>query len=366
MKNIPIASPIFKGNEKKYLMDCIDSGWISSKGEYIEKFEKKVATLVGTKYAASCANGTVALHLALLPFDLKEGDEVIMPTLTYIATANAVKYCNATPVFVDSEVGTWNMDPKLIEEKITPKTKGIIVVHLYGNPVDMDPVMEIAKKHNLFVVEDAAESLGATYKGKMTGSFGDIGSFSFFGNKIITTGEGGMLTLNSEEAFNKIQLLKSQGVDPNKKYWHLFLAYNYRMTNMQAAVGLGQIEDFEWHFNNHSKVAGWYLKHFARLSEYIKFQDVTPNSIHSYWMFGITLNDKCKVKRDELITKLAKIGIETRPVFYPMHEMPPYKSNESFPIAEKIAANSLNVPTHGGLSEEDIIYIVEEIEKLIK
>lgn len=240
---IPLAYPLLNGNEKKYVLDCLHTSWISSVGKYVDQFEKSFQDFCGTKYAISCANGTVALHLALLACGIGKGDEVIVPTLTYIASANAVSYCGALPVFVDSEKDTWNMDPAKIEEKINERTKAIIAVHLYGHPVNMEPILKIAEKYGLIVIEDAAEAHGAEYKGKKVGSIGHIGCFSFFGNKIITTGEGGMITTNDDALNEKIRLLKNQGMDQNRKYWFPVIGYNYRLTNLQAAIG-GTVKNF--------------------------------------------------------------------------------------------------------------------------
>jgi perosamine synthetase len=330
----------------------------------VEKFEEEFKNFCNTKHAISCTNGTVALHLALLAFDIGPGDEVIVPTLTYIATANAVTYCGAKPVFVDSEPDTWNIDPNRIEEKINSNTKGIIVVHLYGHPVDMDLVIKIAKKYNLFVIEDVAEAHGAFYKGKATGSMGDISTFSFFGNKIITTGEGGMVVTNDDKLNEKMRMLKSQGMDTVKRYWHPVVGYNYRMTNIQAAIGLGQLENISWHLKKRREIVDLYYKYLENLSEYIKFQAEKNWAIHSYWMFSILLKDTVKVSRNKFIELLKIDGIETRPVFYPVHTMPPYKeTEEKYPIAEKLSKRGINLPTHALLKEEDIAYISIKIKK---
>ena len=359
---IPIASPLFNGNEKRYLVDCIDTSWISSNGKYVEEFEKKFAEFCGTKHAITCANGTVALHLALLAYGVGPGDEVIVPTLTYIATANAVTYCGANPILADSEPETWNMDPKRIEDKITSKTKGIIVVHLFGHPVNMDPILELAKKYNLFVIEDAAEAHGAKYNHKMTGSIGNIGCFSFFGNKIITTGEGGMITTNDDELNQKIRLLRGQGMDPDKRYWFPIVGYNYRMTNLQAAIGLAQMENIAFHLTKRREVADLYFKYFQSLTDLIEVPVEKNWAVHSFWMFSILLKDKAKVTRDELISLLDQDGIETRPLFYPMHTLPPYKeTTNQYPVAEDIASRGLSLPTHALLTEENIRFIVNQI-----
>lgn len=366
MKRISIASPVFNGNEQKYLNECIETGWVSANGRFIEEFQQKFADFCGSKYGLACSNGTVTLHLALLAIGIKEGDEVIMPTLTYIATANAVKYCGATPVFVDCDPKTWNIDPHEIEKAITKKTKAIIPVHLYGLPCNMDEIMRISKKYNIPVIEDAAEAHGATWRGKRVGSFGLIGSFSFFGNKIITSGEGGMLLTDNLKLFERMKLLRSQGVDPNKKYWHLEIAYNYRMTNMQAAVGLGQLEKIDWHLNQRIRIANLYKKYLNKISDYIETQYVDELATHSYWMFTIVLKDNVKKERDEVMRLMEEHGIEMRPVFYPMHKMPPYYNPQlSFPNSERISSRGINLPTHALLEENDIKYMVDCLEECI-
>lgn len=361
MNKIALASPVLNGNEKKYVMDCLDSGWISSNGKYVNGFEERFAKFCGVEYALSCANGTVAIHLPLLAYNVGPGDEIIVPTFTYIATANAVKYCGATPVLVDCEPDSWNIDPALIEEKITERTKGIIVVHLYGHPVNMGPVMEIAKKHNLFVIEDAAEAHGAEVNGKLVGSIGDVGTFSFFGNKIISTGEGGMITTNNKELAEKMKLLRGQGMDPHKRYWFEVIGYNYRMTNMQAAVGLGQLENIEWHLNRRRVVAEQYIEKLTPYSEYLTVQPELDWAKHSYWMVSVLLSDSIKISRDEIMGLLDADGIETRPLFYPMHQMPPYFEESTYPIADSISARGFNIPTNGQISTDEINYICERL-----
>jgi perosamine synthetase len=359
---INVASPVLRGNEKKYLIDCIDSGRISSTGKYVDEFEKKFALFCNTKYAISCANGTVALHIALLAKNVGQGDEVIVPTLTYIATANAVRYCGARPVLVDSEPETWNIDPSLIEEKVTERTKGIIIVHLYGHPVDMDPIMEIAKRHGLFVIEDAAEAHGALYKGRVMGSIGDIGTFSFYGNKIITSGEGGMVVTNDDNLANKMRLIKGQGMDPRRRYWFPMIGYNYRMTNMQAAVGLAQLEEISWHMGRRREIADLYNKYLGDLKGLIEMPVEKEWAKHSFWMYSILLKDTITISRDDFMGLLEKDGIETRPIFYPMHVMPPYEErNGTYPVSESIASRGMNIPTHGALTEDDIKYICSRI-----
>lgn len=365
-KFIPVAVPHLSGNEKKYVLDCMETTWISSNGKYVNEFEKQFSEFVGSEHAISCCNGTVALHVPLIALGLKPGDEVIIPSFTYIATANAVKYCGATPIFADCLPDTWNIDPEDIKRKITPKTKGIIPVHLYGNPCDMDAIMDIAKEHNLFVLEDAAECHGAEYKGKKAGTIGEVGTFSFFGNKIITTGEGGMIVTNNKELDAKMRQLKGQGQDPNKRYWFTEIGYNYRMTNVEAAIGLGQLEKIDEHIADRQKVASWYMEELEDMNDYLQFQKVTEGSTSVWWMFSVLLKDPIKVSRDKVMEMMREKGIETRPLFYPMHIMPVYYDPKAeCPISEKVAASGMNLPTHALLTREDIKYICDTLKSII-
>lgn len=367
MFKITMASPVFNGNEQKYLNECIETGWISANGRFVTDFEKKFAEFCGTKYAISCSNGTVSLHTCLLGLGIDPGDEVIMPALTYIATANCVTYCGAKPVFVDSDPKTFNIDTSKIEEKITGKTKAIMPVHLYGLPCDMEEINRIAKKHNLYVIEDAAEAHGASINGKKVGSMGNVGSFSFFGNKIITCGEGGMVVTDDDELYQKMKLLKGQGVSPDKRYWHTMVGYNYRMTNMQAAIGLAQLENVEWHLKERQRVADTYKKYLQPYSELMTMQEEPKGYHHVYWMNNIILTDKVRLSRDEVMKQMEARGIEMRPVFYPMHIMPPYLDTSlSLPIAEHIASRGISLPTHANLTENDIRNICENILEICK
>ncbi len=367
-KFIPVAAPALAGNETAYVMDCLQSTWISSAGKYIDRFEKEFAGFCGVKHALSCCNGTVALHLALLALGIGPGDEVIVPTLTFVATANAVVYCGATPVLIDSEPDTWNLDPKLLEEKITPRTRAIIVVHLYGHPADMDTILGIANRHNLFVIEDAAEAHGAEYKGRKVGSMGHISTFSFFGNKIITTGEGGMVTTNDDALAAKVHQLKGQGMDPKRRYWFTVVGYNYRMTNVTAAIGVAQLEKVDWHLQRRREVASWYMEELAG-NPLVLWQPQQPWARHVYWMFTVILDDAVRASRDEVMARLKQSGIETRPVFYPMHVLPPYQqaaAAASFPVADRLAGRGLNLPTWAGLSREDVRRVCAALRDCLK
>lgn len=366
MERISIANPVFNGNEKKYLMECIDTGWVSANGRFVKEFEEKFAEFCGTKYALSCCNGTVTLHLILVAMGIGQGDEVIMPTLTYIATANAVKYCGATPVFVDSEEGTFNMDPTKIEEKITERTKAIMPVHLYGLASNMEAIMEVANRHNIPVIEDAAEAHGAEQNGKKVGSFGLAASFSFFGNKIITSGEGGMITTNDDALYNRMKLLKAQAVSPNKRYWHVDVGYNYRMTNMQAAIGLGQLEQIAWHMEQRKRVADLYKKFLSGTEEYMKLQEEPEGFKSVYWMSNVVLQEAVTKERDKVMEEMEQCNIEMRPIFYPMHIMPPYYDESvSFPVAEKVASRGISLPSHAMLTGDDVKYVCDCLKKIV-
>jgi perosamine synthetase len=364
---IPVAEPALVGNEKAYVNDCLETNWISSNGKYISRFESEFADFCGVKHAVACCNGTAALHLALLAAGIGQGDEVIVPTLTFVATANAVIYCGAEPVFVDSEPETWNINPKKIEECITPATKAIIAVHLYGHPSDMDTIINIADRHDLVVIEDAAEAHGAQYKGKKAGSLGNMGTFSFYGNKIITTGEGGMVVTDDEAMARKICLLRGQSMDPNRRYWFPEIGYNYRMTNIVAAIGLAQLEKIEWHLKRRREIAQLYMEHFSSLDA-LRMQPELPRIRNAFWMSSFVLSEYVPISRDQFANRLKVSGIDTRPFFPPMHQLPMYKNAtqaNSFPVADRLAKNGINLPSHANLNEDDIVYIAESVKRLL-
>ncbi|MHC4618044.1 MAG: DegT/DnrJ/EryC1/StrS family aminotransferase [Planctomycetota bacterium] len=358
---IPVASPALIGNEKKYVLDCLDTTWVSSNGAYIARFESAFSDFCGVAHALSCSNGTVALHLALLALGIGPGDEVIVPTMTYVASANAVTYCGAKPVFVDSETRTWNMDPEAIESCITPQTKAIIVVHLYGHPADMDPILEIAKRYSLNVVEDAAEAHGATYKGRTVGSLGHVSTFSFYGNKLITTGEGGMVCTNDESLARRIKQLKGQGQDPERRYWFPIVGYNYRMTNIQAAIGLAQVERIEWHIARRREVASWYRRYLEDVPG-VQFSPQAQWAESVFWLSCVVL-ESSEVDRDEVMRRMLDRGIDTRPFFYPMHTLPPYRTTGtgSYPVAEWLADNGVNLPSSALLTESQVRRVAETL-----
>jgi perosamine synthetase len=364
---ILIAKPALGKEELDNAMEAVRSGWISSKGKFIPEFEKKFARYCGVKYGVATSSGTTALHLALKALEIGKGDEVIVPTLTFIATANAITYCNAKPIFVDSHPDYWCLNPEKIEKKITKKTKAIIPVHLYGHPCDMDLITDIAKDHDLLLIEDAAEAHGAEYKGKKVGSFGDINCFSFYGNKIITTGEGGMCLTNDEELAKKMRILRDHGMNPRKRYWHDIVGFNYRMTNVQAAIGVAQLEKMNGFVKKKRRIAEWYKERLKELEEkkFIKLHPEMKWAKCVYWMYSILLENKCRTSRNELAKKLDKRGIETRPFFNPIHRMPPYRTNERLPIAEKLSQKGINLPSGLDLSENEINSIADIIKRCL-
>jgi perosamine synthetase len=356
---IPVYQPSLTGNEKKYVNECLDSTWISSKGEFIDRFEKGFANFVNAKYAASVSNGTVALHLALVVLGIGPGDEVIVPTLTYIASVNAITYTGAKAVFVDSLMDTWQMSPLDVEKKITSKTKAIMAVHVYGHPCDMEALKNIAVKHSLFLIEDCAEAIGAEYKGKHVGTFGDIACFSFFGNKMISTGEGGMVVTNDQTLYDRSVHYKGQGLSKNRFYWHDVIGYNYRMTNICAALGVAQLEQIHSFIKRKKEIALLYQQKIKNLP--VNFHTADQDVTHCYWMCSILVDNPNK--RDLLMAYLADKGIETRPLFYPVHTMPMYAKNfQKHPVAENLGWRGINLPSYPSLSNDDVIEICSEIE----
>lgn len=350
---IPVAEPLIGERELEYVSNAVKSGWISSRGEYIQEFENKFAEFCGVRYGVSVMNGTCALHLALASLGIGKGDEVIVPTLTFVATANAVVYTGAKPVFVDSHPDYWCINPEKIEEKITKRTKAIIPVHLYGHPADMDAIMEIAKRDNLYVIEDAAEAHGAEYKGKKVGSIGDIGCFSFYGNKIITTGEGGMIISNDREFVEKAKLLRNQGMSKERKYWHPMVGYNYRMTNIQAAIGLAQLEKIDEMIQIKRRNAELYNS-LLRDIPGITLPPAAKWAKSVYWMYCILIKDNFRMNRDKLMLKLREKKIDSRPFFYPIHTMPPYRLDNELPVAEELSMSGISLPSGVTLKKEQI------------
>lgn len=362
---IPVLEPFLGEDELSNVIEAVKSSWISSQGKFIGQFEEGFANYHQVKYAVATSNGTAALHLALKSLDIGKGDEVLVPSLTFAATANAVIYCNAKPVFVDSHHEYWCMDPDSLEEKITSRTKAIIPVHLYGHPCDMDPIMDVAEDHHLYVVEDAAEAHGALYKGKQVGTFGDIACYSFYGNKIITTGEGGICITPDETLENKMRILRDHGMNTHKRYWHDVIGFNYRMTNLQAAIGVAQLQRLDQFIEKKREIASYYHKMLKSLSEdgLITLHPEMSWAKCVYWIYCIQIQDKFNLKRDNIIDELLKRGIDTRPFFYPITVMNPYQK-VSLPHAEELSRKGLSLPSSLNLDFQDISMITDTLKNL--
>ena len=362
---IPVSTPLFISNEKKYVAQCIDSGWVSSEGPYVKEFEERFAKFCGRKYGVAVSSGTAALEVAMGVLGLKPGDEVIMPTFTIISCPFAVMQYGLIPVFVDADPQTWTIDTAKIEEKITKRTRAIMAVHIYGHPCDMDPISRIAKKHHLKIIEDAAEAHGAEYKKKKCGSFGDISCFSFYANKIISTGEGGMIVTDSKAYAEKAQLLRDLGFDKKRKYIHETLAKNYRMTNLQAALGVAQTKNIQKLVAMKRKNGTYYTKKLQKIPG-LQLPVEMPWAKNVYWMYGIVLDESTGYTAETFMSALAKKGIGTRHFFYPLHLQPilkreGIKSRGEYPVAERIAKQGLYLPSGLGLRNREIDKVCQEV-----
>jgi Predicted pyridoxal phosphate-dependent enzyme apparently involved in regulation of cell wall biogenesis len=372
-KFIPVCEPILAGNELKYITDAVSTGWISSAGSYIEKFESAFAEYCGVKYGVAVCNGTVALHLALTSLGIGSGDEVIIPDFTMIASAFAVCYTGAKPVFIDADKDTWNIDVRTIEEKITPKTKAIMPVHIFGNMCGMDKIAELADKHNLFIVEDAAEAHGAEYKNKKSGSFSDIAAFSFFANKNITTGEGGMVVTDSEVLFKKAKYFKNLcfPLDGSRNYLHSDIGFNYRMSNLHAAIGLAQVEKADYYRELRIKNHLLYEKYLSDC-EGIVFQIDEADSLNVHWMNPILIDPvKFGRSRDEVMAHLKQSGIDTRLLFNGMHRQKALNEygcdcTGNYKVTDYLSKSGFYLPSSSGLTDEDIERICNVIIKFSK
>ncbi len=362
---VPVYEPYLKGNEKRYVNDCLDTNWISSRGKYVNLFEQRFAEYTGAAHAVAVSNGTVAIHLALAALGIGPGDEVLVPTLTYIASVNPIAYLGATPVFVDSSVDNWQLDLDDLEKKITEKTRAVVAVHLYGNVCDMDRLVAICRKHHLLLVEDCAEALGTTWKGRHVGTFGDVGCFSFFGNKTVTTGEGGMVVATEDELAKHLSCLKGQGVSPVRYYWHEVIGFNFRMTNIQAAIGLAQLEQVDEIMSRKRRIAERYKSEFERRGLPLKVLWEKEHSYNCMWLPTICLNDPGR--RDSLMADLKeKHEVETRPAFYPVHTMPmyvKYAEGKEFPGAETLSYGGMNLPGFPGMTDEQQEWVINAISQ---
>jgi perosamine synthetase len=373
MDFIPVCEPFLNGNELKYITEAVQTGWISSTGKFVKEFEEKFAGYCGMKFGVAVCNGTVALHLALAALKIGKGDEVIIPNFTMIASAFSVCYTGAKPVYIDADIDTWNMNVDLIEEKINPRTKAIMPVHIFGNPCNMDKIIQIAKKYNLFIIEDAAESHGAEYKGKKAGSFSDISAFSFFANKNITTGEGGMVLTNDENLYKKSLYFKNLCFPPDapRNYMHEDIGFNYRMSNLHAALGVAQVEKADEYRDMRTKNFEIYKKYLGNI-EGIILQKDEKESLNVHWMNGIIIeSEKFGRTRDEIVVLLKEKGIDTRLFFIGMDKQPSLikygcESNGIYPVTEKLAKNGFYLPSASSLKENQIEFICETLINLKK
>jgi len=365
---IPVCEPFQAGQELQFVSDCLESNWISSKGKYIQEFEESFSRYCGCDYGVTTTSGTTALHLALASLGIGKEDEVIVPAFTMISTAFAIVYTGAKPVLVDCDRETWNADVNQIEKAITPKTKAILPVHIYGHPCDMDPILDLAKEANLHVVEDAAEAHGAEYKGRRVGGIGSAGCFSFYANKIITTGEGGMIVTNDRDIAQRARSLKDLAFSADKRFVHTALGFNYRMTNVQAAIGLAQfsrIDELVERRRRNARLYSSQLKDVRGLTLPIEAEWAR----NVYWMYSILIEDDFAVDRDGLMKRLAEAGVETRTFFIPMHRQPVFLDmglfqGESYPVAEDISARGLYLPSGSGLSESEVEYVCGVIREI--
>ena len=360
--NISLAKPELSGNEIKYLNDCIKTGWISSNGLFVKKFQDKFSKYTKIKNCLAVSNGTTALHLALKTIGITSNDEVIVPNLTFASPVNTIIHCGGKPVFVDVKENTYCINDELIEKKITKKTKAIIVVHLYGHPANLNKIVKLAKKYKLYLIEDCAEALGSFFEGKHVGNFGDIATFSFFGNKLITTGEGGMIGFKSKILREKAEILKDHGMSKKLKYWHTEVGFNFRLTNIQSAIGLAQMERIEWFLNNRLTLVKNYNTILKNL-DFIELPGEYGKVKNSYWLYTIRLKNSYFKFKDKLLKYLVSNKIEARPIFYPMHLMPPYKKfikkKNKFPVSLKLFNSSISLPSAFDVTKKDIKKIFE-------
>lgn len=361
---IPVYEPVLGAAERENVLRCLDTNWISSRGEFIQAFENEFAEYTGVDHAISVCNGTVALHLALLALDIGPGDEVIVPTFTYVASVNAIAYVGATPVFVDSLPDTWQVDPADIERKVSSKTKAVMVVHLYGQPSNMRAITDIADRHGLRIVEDCAEAFGSRIGERHVGSWGDVSTYSFFGNKTITTGEGGMVVTNDASLDATMRKLRGQGLAGTKEYWHDVVGFNYRMTNIAASIGVAQLRRADELIRRKRELASWYARGLQGVP--VAVLEEQSGTTNSYWMNCIAARNG--EERDALRAHLRTRGIETRPAFYPAHTMPMYAQYGvgEYPVAVELAQCGINLPSSPALTEASVSTVIGAIKEFFK
>ncbi len=372
MKPIPVNTPLLSGREKELLDQCIETEWISSEGPFVKQFEENFSGYLGRKYGIACSNGSGALDIAVAALQIGPGDEVIMPAFTIISPAVSVVRAGAKPVLVDSDPVTWNMDVSRIEEKINSKTRAIIAVHIYGLPVDMDPVLELCRKYNLYLIEDAAEMHGQTYNNKKCGSFGDISIFSFYPNKHITTGEGGMVVTDNEELAARSRKLRNLAFEPDKpRYVHYELGWNYRMTNLQAALGVAQLERIDQHIIRKREIGRLYNEELKGILGIQLPLEKTNYADNVYWVYGIVLQEKLHKTAADVMKALSETKIGTRSFFYPMHMQPVFNKmglfkDETYPAAEFLASQGFYIPSGLGITDDVIREVSSALKSILK
>jgi len=366
---IPVNAPLLSAHAKTYVDDCLRTGWISSAGPYIGRFETEFAKFIGVKHAVTVTNGTAALHLALAALDIGPGDEVIVPDLTIISCADAVVYTGATPVFADVEKTTGTLDPDCVEQRITKRTKAIMVVHLYGHPADMDPIMDIARKHTIAVIEDAAEAHGSRYKNRVVGGIGNIGCFSFYANKIVTSGEGGMVVTSNDRIAKRLRLLKDLAHAPTRRFWHEDIGFNYRMTNMQAALGLAQLEQAQKYIAKKRWMAGLYGRLLADIPA-LELPAEKPWAKSVYWMYAVSVKRGYTYSRDQVRARLLNFGVDTRDFFIPLHSQPVLRKMGlgkigAFPVSSDLSRRGFYIPSGLAITEKQIRFVSRAMHEVL-
>jgi len=366
---IPVNQPLIGPNTERYVHECITSGWISSEGPFLQEFERQWASYCGAQYGVAVSNGTAALEVAVQALDLDPGDEVIVPTFTIISCVLAILRAGGTPVLVDSDPETWCLDMDQVRARLTARTRAILPVHMYGHPAEMETILQIAEEYGLDVIEDAAEAHGATYRGKRVGSFGRLSCFSFYANKIITTGEGGMVLCRDQDDADRLRSLRNLCFRAERRFWHTELGHNFRMTNLQAAVGLAQVEQIEEHLRRKKAIAAYYTRHLAGLPG-VQLPTELPHVSNVFWMYGLVLDESVTLDARQLGDELRKDGVDTRPFFLGMHEQPAFLQRglfrgEAYPVAEKLARRGLYLPTGLTLTESQMSRVCEAVARLL-
>ncbi|MEW5847156.1 MAG: DegT/DnrJ/EryC1/StrS family aminotransferase [Myxococcota bacterium] len=367
---IPVNEPLLAGNERRYVQECLESGWLSGDGPFVRRFEDAFAARVGRRHAIAVCNGSLALDAAVAALQLGPGDEVILPTLTIISCAAAVVRSGATPVLVDVDPVTWNMDARAAERAITPRTRAIMPVHLYGLPVDMDPLFDLARRHNLRLIEDAAEMHGQTYRGRACGSLGDISVFSFYANKHVTTGEGGMLLTDDDALAERCRSLRNLCFVPPRRFVHEELGWNLRMSNLLAAVGLAQLEQLDGFVERKRRMGARYSELLGGVPRLQLPIAETPYARNIYWVYGLVLDDAASFDATEAMSRLHQAGVQTRPFFWPMHEQPVFRkmglfANEKHPVAERLARRGFYLPSGLGLTETQMEQVAQAVARVL-